>query len=35
MRATARTGARFRIVRGTRTLETLFEERPIPRVVPT
>jgi alkaline phosphatase D len=33
--ATARTGARFRIVHGTRTLETLFDERPIPRVVPT
>ena len=33
--ATARTGARFRLVNGSNTLETLFDERPIPRVVPT
>ena len=32
--ATVRTGARFRLVDGARTLETLFDERPIPRVVP-
>jgi alkaline phosphatase D len=32
--ATVRTGARFRLVDGGRTLETLFDERPIPRVVP-
>jgi phosphodiesterase/alkaline phosphatase D-like protein len=33
--AVARTGARFRLVDGGRTLETLFDERPIPRVVPS
>ena len=33
--AIARTGARFRLVDGGRTLETLHDERPIPRVVPS